>query len=157
MNVKNNLLIFFTVLFIYGCGFSTVLNNNNLNKNNNIRSIKFLGDKNLVFFLRNNLSIIENPSNNKGYTITLNIISKTSPQTKNDTGIIVLEKVEVIIQMTILDKNEKLLLQENFSDNKTVNVTNNPSSDSEIKEIETKNIILNLINKLEFSIKTIID
>ena len=58
------------------------------------------------------------------------------------------EKITIEITFTILDKEQNATRNEILKDSKTVSITNNISTDSEIKRIEKENIITNLIQQL---------
>lgn len=61
--------------------------------------------------------------------------------------------MSVTINFQIFDKENKLIGSESLSDSRVISVTNNVSTDDEVKRIEKENIITNLIQQLTFAIR----
>ena len=59
--------------------------------------------------------------------------------------------MSVTINFQIFDKENKLIGSESLSDSRVISVTNNVSTDDEVKRIEKENIITNLIQQLTFA------
>lgn len=148
----NQLIAFFIILFTSACGFTPDLKNVNPKKQN-IKSINIFGNNNQVFYVKNTLKLIENKNLKKGYTINLKINDNSSSHTKNASGITTEENISISISLTIENEEKKLILAENFSNSRIISVTNNPSSDREVKKIEKQNILDDIINQIEYAIR----
>ena len=118
-----------------------------------INKIEYSGPSDLVYSLRSNLNIPINKTARDAYIINIKIQEGTSSVTKDKAGITTREEITIGISFEILDKKNNILAKESLSDSKTVRVTNNISTDAEIKRIEKENIITNLIQQLTFAIR----
>ena len=87
------------------------------------------------------------------YSLKINIGESSASVTKNTAGITTEEEVTVTINFQIFDNKGKQIGEENLSDGRVISVTNNVSTDDEVKRIEKENIITNLIQQLTFAIR----
>jgi outer membrane lipopolysaccharide assembly protein LptE/RlpB len=140
------------VFLLTSCGFTPMLKEVDLSKVQ-IKSISYEGPSGLTYYLKNNLNINTSRAFNNGYTINMNISEAISSVTKNTAGITTEEEVKVTIGFSIVDKNNKKIGEDSVSGSRVVSVTNNVSTDDEVKRIEKENIITNLIQQLTFSIR----
>ena len=150
MNIlKYTSLIIF--LLLTSCGFTPMLKDVNL-EDLKISKIEYLGPNDLVYFLRSNLDIPIVKFIKNSYVVQIQIREGAKSVTKDKAGITTRE--EITIEITFKIKNDKntVIGSESLSDSKTVSVTNNISTDAEIKRIEKENIITNLIQQLTFAI-----
>ena len=150
MNIlKYTSLIIF--LLFTSCGFTPMLKDVNL-EDLRISKIEYLGPNDLVYFLRSNLDIPIVKFIKNSYVVQIQIREGAKSVTKDKAGITTRE--EITIEITFKIKNDKntVIGSESLSDSKTVSVTNNISTDAEIKRIEKENIITNLIQQLTFAI-----
>ncbi len=150
MNIlKYTSLIIF--LLLTSCGFTPMLKDVNL-EDLRISKIEYLGPNDLVYFLRSNLDIPIVKFIKNSYVVQIQIREGAKSVTKDKAGITTRE--EITIEITFKIKNDKntVIGSESLSDSKTVSVTNNISTDAEIKRIEKENIITNLIQQLTFAI-----
>ena len=115
--------------------------------------IEYSGPNDLVYSLRSNLNIPINKTIKDSYVIKIKIQEGASSVTKDKAGITTREEITIEISFEILDNKNTILAKESLSDSKTVSVTNNISTDAEIKRIEKENIITNLIQQLTFAIR----
>ena len=118
-----------------------------------INKIEYSGPSDLVYSLRSNLNIPINKTAKDAYIINIKIQEGASSVTKDKAGITTREEITIGISFEILDKKNTILAKESLSDSKTVSITNNISTDAEIKRIEKENIITNLIQQLTFAIR----
>ena len=149
--MKKTFYIFFVLLFT-SCGFSPILKNVDLSSVK-INKIDFEGPSGLTYYLKNNLNIPVEQNLKNAYSLKLNINESSSSITKDTAGITTEERVSVTINFQIFDKENKLIGSESLSDSRVISVTNNVSTDDEVKRIENENIITNLIQQLTFAIQ----
>ena len=149
--MKKTFYIFF-ILLLTSCGFSPILKNVDLSSVK-INKIDFEGPSGLTYYLKSNLNIPIEQNLKNAYSLKLNISESSSSVTKDTAGITTEESVSVTINFQILDKENKLIGSESLSDSRVISVTNNVSTDDEVKRIEKENIITNLIQQLTFAIR----
>jgi len=149
--MKKTFYIFF-ILLLSACGFSPMLKNVDLN-DIKINKIDFTGSSGLTYYLKSNLNIPVEQNLKNAYSLKLNINESSSSVTKDTAGITTEERVSVTINFQIFDKENKLIGSESLSDSRVISVTNNVSTDDEVKRIEKENIITNLIQQLTFAIR----
>lgn len=149
--MKKTFYIFFVLLFT-SCGFSPILKNVDLSSVK-INKIDFEGPSGLTYYLKNNLNIPVEQNLKNAYSLKLNINESSSSVTKDTAGITTEDRVSVTINFQIFDKENKLIGSESLSDSRVISVTNNVSTDDEVKRIEKENIITNLIQQLTFAIQ----
>ena len=149
--MKKTFYIFFVLLFT-SCGFSPILKNVDLSSVK-INKIDFEGPSGLTYYLKSNLNIPVKQNLKNAYSLKLNINESSSSVTKDTAGITTEERVSVTINFQIFDKENKLIGSESLSDSRVISVTNNVSTDDEVKRIEKENIITNLIQQLTFAIR----
>ena len=149
---KVNHVLLIMLLLLTSCGFSPMLKDVNL-RDLKINKIEYSGPSDLVYSLRSNLNIPINKAAREAYIINIKIQEGASSVTKDKAGITTREEITIGISFEIKDKKNTILAKESLSDSKTVSVTNNISTDAEIKRIEKENIITNLIQQLTFAIR----
>jgi outer membrane lipopolysaccharide assembly protein LptE/RlpB len=150
--MKKTFYIFF-VLLLTSCGFSPILKNVDLSSVK-INKIDFEGPSGLTYYLKSNLNIPVEQNLKNAYSLKLNINESSSSVTKDTAGITTEERVSVTINFQIFDEENKLIGSESLSDSRVISVTNNVSTDDEVKRIEKENIITNLIQQLTFAIRS---
>ena len=144
--------IFITLLFLTSCGFSPMLKNVDLS-DIKINKIDYSGPSGLTYYLKSNLNIPINKALKDAYSLKINIGESSASVTKNTAGITTEEEVTVTINFQIVDNKGKQIGGESLSDGRVVSVTNNVSTDDEVKRIEKENIITNLIQQLTFAVR----
>jgi outer membrane lipopolysaccharide assembly protein LptE/RlpB len=149
--MKKTFYIFF-ILLLSACGFSPMLKNVDLN-DIKINKIDFTGSSGLTYYLKSNLNIPVQKTLENSYNLKLNISESSSSVTKNTAGITTEEEVSIAINFQIFDQRNNLIGSESLSDSRVISVTNNVSTDDEVKRIEKENIITNLIQQLTFAIR----
>ena len=149
--MKKTFYIFF-VLLLTSCGFSPILKNVDLSSVK-INKIDFEGPSGLTYYLKSNLNIPVEQNLKNAYLLKLNINESSSSVTKNTAGITTEEEVSITINFQIFDQKNNLIGSESLSDSRVISVTNNVSTDDEVKRIEKENIITNLIQQLTFAIR----
>lgn len=144
--------IFITLLFLTSCGFSPMLKNVDLS-DIKINKIDYSGPSGLTYYLKSNLNMPINKALKDAYSLKINIGESSASVTKNTAGITTEEEVTVTINFQIVDNKGKQIGGESLSDGRVVSVTNNVSTDDEVKRIEKENIITNLIQQLTFAVR----
>ncbi len=144
--------IFITLLFLTSCGFSPMLKNVDLS-DIKINKIDYSGPSGLTYYLKSNLNMPINKALKDAYSLKINIGENSASVTKNTAGITTEEEVTVTINFQIFDNKGKQIGGESLSDGRVVSVTNNVSTDDEVKRIEKENIITNLIQQLTFAVR----
>ena len=147
---KISIIIYFFMLS--SCGFSPILKNVNL-ENVKISKIDYSGSSDLVYFLRSNLNIPITKNANNGYKIKIFINEGTTSVTKDTAGVTTEERITIGASLEIISDKNKIIGTENLSESKTISVTNNISTDSELKRIEKENLMTSLIQQLTFAIR----
>ena len=144
--------LFIILLFFTSCGFSSMLKNVDLS-DIEINKIDYSGPSGLTYYLKSNLNIPINKALKDAYSLKINIGESSASVTKNTAGITTEEEVTVTINFQIFDNKGRQIGGENLSDGRVISVTNNVSTDDEVKRIEKENIITNLIQKLAFAVR----
>lgn len=144
--------LFIILLFFTSCGFSSMLKNVDLS-DIEINKIDYSGPSGLTYYLKSNLNIPINKALKDAYSLKINIGESSASVTKNTAGITTEEEVTVTINFQIFDNKGRQIGGENLSDGRVISVTNNVSTDDEVKRIEKENIITNLIQKLTFAVR----
>ncbi len=144
--------LFIILLFFTSCGFSSMLKNVDLS-DIKINKIDYSGPSGLTYYLKSNLNIPINKALKDAYSLKINIGESSASVTKNTAGITTEEEVTVTINFQIFDNKGRQIGGENLSDGRVISVTNNVSTDDEVKRIEKENIITNLIQKLTFAVR----
>ena len=144
--------LFITLLFFTSCGFSPMLKNVDLS-DIKINKIDFSGPSGLTYYLKSNLNMPINKELKDAYSVKINIGESAASVTKNTAGITTEEEVVVTINFQIFDNKGTKIGGESLSDGRVVSVTNNVSTDDEVKRIEKENIITNLIQQLTFAVR----
>ena len=144
--------IFITLLFLTSCGFSPMLKNVDLS-DIKINKIDYSGPSGLTYYLKSNLNMPINKALKDAYSLKITIGESVASVTKDTAGITTEEEVAVTINFQIFDSKGKQIGAESLSDGRVVSVTNNVSTDDEVKRIEKENIITNLIQQLTFAVR----
>ena len=152
MKSFKQLFIFICLLFLASCGFSPMLKNVDLN-DIKINKIEYSGPSGLTYYLKSNLNMPINKELKEAHSLKINISESSASVTKNTAGITTEEEVAVTINFEIFDSKGVQIGGESLSDGRVVSVTNNVSTDDEVKRIEKENIITNLIQQLTFAVR----
>ena len=118
-----------------------------------IDKIDYSGPSGLTYYLKSKLNMPINKALKDAYSLKISIGESAASVTKNTAGITTEEEVTVTINFQIFDNKGKQIGGESLSDGRVVSVTNNVSTDDEVKRIEKENIITNLIQQLTFAVR----
>ena len=152
MKMFKQFYLFITLLFFASCGFSPMLKNVDLS-DIKINKIDYSGPSELTYYLKSNLNMPINKALKDAYSLKINVGESADSVTKNTAGITTEEEITVTINFQIFDNKGKQIGGESLSDGRVVSVTNNVSTDDEVKRIEKENIITDLIQQLAFAIR----
>jgi len=152
MKMFKQFYIFITLLFLTSCGFSPMLKNVDLS-DIKINKIDYSGPSGLTYYLKSNLNVPINKALKDAYSLKINVGESVASVTKNTAGLTTEEEVTVTINFQIFDNKGKQIGGESLNDGRVVSVTNNVSTDDEVKRIEKENIITNLIQQLTFAVR----
>ncbi len=146
--------LFYIIFFfsLASCGFSPMLKDVNLN-DIKINKIDYSGPGELTYYLKSNFNMPINQGLKDAYSLKINIAENSSSVTKDTAGITTEEMLNISINFEILNNQGALIGLDSISDGRTIRITNNVSTDNEVKRIEKENIITNLIQQLTFAIR----
>lgn len=150
--MKNIFKILFTSVLLFSCGFTPILKNLD-NSEIIISKITVNGDNSndLVFLLKNYLSIKEKPDSN-GIRVSFNVTEATESTKRDSAGVTTKEELKLSVIMIVTDKQNNLINKETFNENKEITVTSNPEIDNQNKDSERKNILRNLSRSVKFKL-----
>jgi len=145
----NKKIAFFIIyLFLQSCGFQPLLKDYDIS-NINFKKINYTGENSIVYLLKNNLNISENLDNND-LTSDIFISESIADINKNASGIVTEQELKLNVTIKVFNKNNQNILNENILGTRRISITNNPSSDDEVKKQEKNNIIRELAQKIKF-------
>lgn len=145
----NKKIAFFIIyLFLQSCGFQPLLKDYDIS-NINFKKINYTGENSIVYLLKNNLNISENLDNNN-LTSDIFISESITDINKNTSGIVTEQELKLNVTIKVFNKNNQNILNENILGTRRISITNNPSSDDEVKKQEKNNIIRELAQKIKF-------
>ena len=100
-----NFILIILLIFVYSCGYTSVLKNQQKDLKITIKNIE--GDLQTNNFIKNELKLISSPNSTKNYNI--NIKSKYDKKiiAKDSTGSATDYKINIALEFTILSKNNK--------------------------------------------------
>ena len=105
---KLSILILF---FIYGCGYTAVYKDNNINDYNIIVS-KMSGDIVMNKLIKNELEIVSNENSENDYYVELNTTYSKEIKSKNNSGIA--SNYEIIVAASFVIDSEIITFEEKF-------------------------------------------
>ena len=105
---KLSILILF---FIYGCGYTAVYKDNNINDYNIIVS-KMSGDIVMNKLIKNELEIVSNENSENDYYVELNTTYSKEIKSKNNSGIA--SNYEIIVAASFVIESEIITFEEKF-------------------------------------------
>lgn len=150
MKTYKKIIIFFTLLTLFGCGYEIVSKSKN---NFNITEITTYGDPRTNYKIKNNLLFNSSKESQNVLIIDLKTNIKKTIKDKNIKNEITSYNLSLKVEVTYnflgqLDKKKKFILNENGDfkvSNQRLNTLNNEKA---LKEILTESIINKIINRL---------
>jgi hypothetical protein len=153
MNKKIILSLLFALLI--GCGFTPMLKDFDVS-NLNIQKINYSGKNELVYLIKTYINLQEKKgSESKGLIANLDVSESINTSIKNSSGIVIEEDLILTIQMSILDSENRILLNDSFSQSKKIEVTENLSTDEETKRTQRADLSKILAQKIKFKLQLI--
>ena len=131
--MKNFITISF-LIFIYGCGYTSVLKDQNMQDFMiNIKNMQ--GDSQTNQFMNNQLKLASNPSSTKYFDIEIESKYNKEIITKNSAGVATDYKINIDLEFTVLSKNNlKKIYRESFNIKNNSKNFENSNYEREIKK-----------------------
>tara|TARA_B100000941_G_C28174944_1_gene384200 strand:+ start:66 stop:521 length:456 start_codon:yes stop_codon:yes gene_type:complete len=133
------LILILIIFFLSGCGYTPLYSSKD--SNYKIIGIKSNVDNSLTNYIRNNISVFSNNNAVKKLNISFNYKEEISIILKDAKGDPAKNRLSVIIDLSIFDSGDDLIVNRKFSENFEYNIEDNKFN---LKQYE-KNIKLNLI------------
>ena len=133
------LILVLIIFFLSGCGYTPLYSSKD--SNYKIIGIKSNVDNSLTNYIRNNISVFSNNNAVKKLNISFNYKEEISIILKDAKGDPAKNRLSVIIDLSIFDSGDDLIVNRKFSENFEYNIEDNKFN---LKQYE-KNIKLNLI------------
>ena len=113
------IILLLTFIFLYGCGYTSVLKNQN-QQDIKISIINIEGDFQTNNFIKNQIKLSTNPSSSKNFNVNILSTYEKIIIAKDSTGVATDYKINLELDFIILSKNN---IKVNYSD--SVNIKNN--------------------------------
>ena len=136
------LILVLIIFFLSGCGYTPLYSSKD--SNYKIIGIKSNVDNSLTNYIRNNISVFSNNNAVKKLNISYNYKEEISIILKDAKGNPAKNRLSVIIDLSIFDDGDDLIVTRKFSENFEYNIEDNKFN---LKQYE-KNIKLNLIEDI---------
>ena len=150
MKKKLNIL-FFLIIFLYGCGFEPILSSKNINNTQlvSIEKINFNNYNDLNnLFLRKFRSFQKDEENLKKFNLTLNINETKKIISKNKLGDPETFNIEIIVNISILNTENNILNSRTIRKNKNYNNLNNKFDLKQEENIIKNNIVDEIVDEI---------
>ena len=141
------------LVVLSSCGFTPMLKDFD-SSNLNIQKVNYAGNSNLVYLTKNYLNL-EEKRGAKGLIVNFVISESSTSTAQNTSGIVKEEQITLSIAINVLNNKNVNLLTDSLSASKKLPISNNLSSDQEIRRIEKNNLIQNLTQKIKFKLQLI--
>jgi LPS-assembly lipoprotein len=141
------------LVVLSSCGFTPMLKDFD-SSNLNIQKVNYAGNSNLVYLTKNYLNL-EEKRGAKGLIVNFVISESSTSTAQNTSGIVTEEQITLSIAINVLNNKNVNLLTDSLSASKKLPISNNLSSDQEIRRIEKNNLIQNLTQKIKFKLQLI--
>jgi len=135
------------------CGFTPMLKDFDTS-NLNIQEVNYTGNNNLIYLAKNYLNLKEKKAT-KGLVVNFAISESSTSTAQNTSGIITEEQITLNIAINVLSNKKINLLTDSVSASRKLPISNNLSSDQEIRRIERDNLMQNLTQKIKFKLQLI--
>ncbi len=147
--MKNKIfLIFFLLIVLSSCGFSPVYINSN--KQFVISKSDIIGDKDLAFNLEQKLNFKKDDKDINAYIFKAQIYDITETSLVDSRGIATEEIIKLTVSYQFQDKNGVVIYQDAISKDKRVEVSDNLSNNSIIKNNEKRILLDSIIQNILF-------
>ena len=147
--MKNKILIIFLVITtLSGCGFSPVYVGSS--KQIVISKYEIIGDKDLAFNLEQKLNFKRDEKDSNAYIFKAQIYDTTESSLVDKRGISTEETIKLTVSYQFQDKDGLVIYQDSISKDIRIAVTDNLSSNSQIKNNEKKILLDSIIQNILF-------
>tara|TARA_B100001564_G_scaffold239491_1_gene202609 strand:- start:75 stop:551 length:477 start_codon:yes stop_codon:yes gene_type:complete len=151
MKKELNILFFFIIIFLHGCGFEPIFSSKNIS-NTQIVSISEVNFKNYSdlnnLFLRKFRYFQKDEENLKKFNLILNINESKKIISKNKLGDPETFNIEIIVDILILSTENNILNSRTISKNKNYNNLNNKFDLKQEENIIQNNIVDEIVDEI---------
>ena len=151
MKKKLNILFFLIIIFLHGCGFEPIFSPKNIN-NAQLISIDKISFKNYSdvnnLFLRKFRYFQKGEENLRKFNLTLNINKTKKIITKNKLGDPETFNIEIIVDVLILNTEDKILNVRTIRKNKNYNNLDNKFDLKQEENIIKNNIVDEIVDEI---------
>ena len=151
MKKELNILFFFIIIFLHGCGFEPIFSSKNIS-NTQIVSISEVNFKNYSdlnnLFLRKFRYFQKDEENLKKFNLILNINESKKIISKNKLGDPETFNIEIIVDILILSTENNILNSRTISKNKNYNNLNNKFDLKQEENIIKNNIVDEIVDEI---------
>ena len=130
------------ILFLNGCGYTPLYSSKD--SNYKVISLKKNVNNSLTNYVQNSIEVISNENAEKSLNISFEYNENISVILKNSKGDPTKNRLNVIIDLSLLDSNDNLITSKQFSESFEYNIDDNKFN---LKQFE-KNIKFNLIEDI---------
>ena len=130
------------ILFLNGCGYTPLYSSKD--SNYKVISLKKNVNNSLTNYVQNSIEVISNENAKKNLNISFDYNENISVILKNSKGDPTKNRLNVVIDLSLLDSNDNLITSKQFSESFEYNIDDNKFN---LKQYE-KNIKFNLIEDI---------
>ena len=130
------------ILFLNGCGYTPLYSSKD--SNYKIISLKKNVNNGLTNYVQNSIEVISNENAKKSLNVSFDYNDNISVILKNSKGDPTKNRLNVVIDLSLLDSNDNLITSKQFSESFEYNIDDNKFN---LKQYE-KNIKFNLIEDI---------
>tara|TARA_B100000886_G_scaffold304440_1_gene235662 strand:- start:1727 stop:2179 length:453 start_codon:yes stop_codon:yes gene_type:complete len=130
------------ILFLNGCGYTPLYSSKD--SNYKVISLKKNVNNSLTNYVQNSIEVISNENSKKSLNISFDYNENISVILKNSKGDPTKNRLNVVIDLSLLDSNDNLITSKQFSESFEYNIDDNKFN---LKQYE-KNIKFNLIEDI---------
>ena len=130
------------ILFLNGCGYTPLYSSKD--SNYKVISLKKNVNNSLTNYVQNSIEVISNENAKKSLNISFDYNENISVILKNSKGDPTKNRLNIVIDLSLLDSNDNLITSKQFSESFEYNIDDNKFN---LKQYE-KNIKFNLIEDI---------
>ncbi len=140
-------ILIIIIMFLNSCGFTPIYSS----KDSNYKIISFQKNKNnnLTKYIQDSIISLSNDNAEKNLRLDLNFKEEIIAILKDSKGDPKKNRITIVVDLKVLDKNSDLVLEKIFSENFEYNIVDNKFN---LRQYE-KNIKLNLVEEITQEIR----
>ena len=140
-------ILIIIIMFLNSCGFTPIYSS----KDSNYKIISFQKNKNnnLTKYIQDSIISLSNDNAEKSLRLDINFKEETVAILKDSKGDPKKNRLTIIVDLKVLDKNSDLVVEKIFSENFEYNIVDNKFN---LRQYE-KNIKLNLVEEITQEIR----